>query len=124
MLDPSSAGKCMTIKKARNNNLVFFWFQFKTVNTVTMPKIAPDAPAEIIVPRNKFAILVEIPDNKNTRIRNTELEIFSNLIPKNHKKNIFKTKCNIARWTNIFVINWYRFSPANMNWLTCANWKR
>jgi len=34
------------------------------VNTVTIPKIAPDAPAEIIVPRNKFAILVEIPDNK------------------------------------------------------------
>jgi hypothetical protein len=48
---------------------------------VTIPKIAPDAPAEIIVPRNKFVILVEIPVIKNTRITNNPLELFSNLIP-------------------------------------------
>ena len=86
----------MNIKNAMKNSLVFFSFQFKIVNTVAIPKIAPDAPAEIIVPRSKFVILVEKPDNKNTPTRNVELEIFSNLVAKNHKLNIFNKKCNIA----------------------------
>ena len=67
--------------KAKNNIFVFFLFQLRTVNVVTIPKIAPDAPAETIVPRNKFVILVEIPVIKNTKITNNQLELFSNLIP-------------------------------------------
>ena len=51
----------MKIINAKNNNFVFFSFQFRIVNVVTIPKIAPDAPAEIIVPKNKFVKLVEIP---------------------------------------------------------------
>jgi len=67
--------------KARNNIFVFFLFQLRTVNVVAIPKIAPEAHAETIVPKNKFVILVEIPVIKNTRITNNPLELFSNLIP-------------------------------------------
>ena len=71
----------MKITNAKNNSFVFFSFQLRTVNVVTIPKIAPDAPAEIIVPKNKFVKLVEIPVTRNTIITNNPLEIFSNLIP-------------------------------------------
>ena len=96
ILDPSITGECMKIMKARNYIFVFFLFLLRTVNVVTIPKIAPDAPAETIVPRNKFVILVEIPVIKNTKITNNPLELFSNLIPYNHKLIIFNKKCRIA----------------------------
>ena len=71
----------MKIINAKNNSFVFFSFQLRIVNVVTIPKIAPEAPAEIIVPKNKFVKLVAITVIKNTMISNNQLELFSNLIP-------------------------------------------